>query len=71
MHEVAIHAEVDNTDIRGQGVGTGISCGVDSLYTVKEYTAGTYPNMQPTHLFIAPANKELWNNLEEDDTMQK
>ena len=71
LHEITIHAETDNTPLGGEGVGTGISCGVDSLYTVKEYTNGKYSDMQLTHLFIAPANKELWNNLEEDTTLQK
>lgn len=71
LTEITIHAEADNTPIGGEGVGTGISCGVDSLYTVKEYSVDTYPNMQLTHLFIAPANKELWNNLEEDTTLEK
>lgn len=71
LHEITIHAETDNTPLGGEGVGTGISCGVDSLYTVKEYTADTYPGMKLTHLFIAPANKELWDNLEEYTTLQK
>lgn len=55
----------------GGGVGTGISCGVDSLYTVKEYSGDAYPHMKLTHLFIAPANKELWDNLGKDTTLQE
>lgn len=71
LKEITIHADTDNVPIGGGGVGTGISCGVDSLYTVKEYSVDTYPNMKLTHLFIAPANKELWNNLDQDVTLRQ
>lgn len=58
---VQIHAPTVYEDIGGVGVGTGISCGVDSTYTVKEYTNKMYEGMQLTHLFIGCLNRELWD----------
>ena len=59
IHKIQIHARTDDTPIGGKAVGTGISCGVDSLFTVKEYTDKKYPGMDLTHLFIASLNMEL------------
>lgn len=35
----------------GGSVGTGMSCGVDSFYTVNKYTGGVYRSMELTHLY--------------------
>lgn len=64
IHHIKIIADTDNALIGGRGVGTGISCGVDSLYTVHEYTQGVYPDMDLTHLTIISANVELWNTVD-------
>lgn len=66
IHKIKIHAETDNTPVGGNGVGTGISCGVDSLFTLQEYTRGVYPDMDLTHLVIVSANVELWNTKNSD-----
>ncbi len=34
------------------GVGTGISCGVDSMHAIKSYMDSPYPNLKLTHLVI-------------------
>lgn len=66
IHKIEIHAATDNSPIGGEGIGTGISCGVDSLFTLKEYTSGKYPNMQLTHLFIGSINMELMDTRHAD-----
>ena len=66
IHKIKIYAETDNIPIGGNGVGTGISCGVDSLFTLKEYTNGKYFDMQLTHLFIASINMELMDTRHAD-----
>ena len=50
----------------GVAVGTAISCGVDSLYTVKKYVETSYPSQKLTHLFITSANAELWDTKDGD-----
>ena len=50
----------------GVGVGTAISCGVDSLYTVKKYVETPYQSQKLTHLFITSANAELWDTIDGD-----
>jgi hypothetical protein len=42
----------DNAFSFGKGVGASISCGVDSLYTVKKYLDSPYPSLNLTHLFL-------------------
>ncbi len=54
-------------DKSGGAVGTAVSCGVDSLYTIKKYTETEYQSMRLTHLFISPLNSELWDILENDN----
>lgn len=39
-------------DALGGGVGTGISCGVDSFYTVLKHVNSEYPSRRLTHLCI-------------------
>ncbi len=59
IKKIKVYAPTNSEPKGGHGVGTGISCGVDSLFTLKEYTNGRYPDMQLTHLFIASINMEL------------
>lgn len=47
--------------IHGDKIGTGVSTGVDSLYTIQKYTSGQYSTMQLDYLFIGPLSKELWD----------
>ena len=59
MHKINIYAETDDAYIGGIGVGTAISCGVDSEHALKSYTNGKYDHLKLTHLFIASVNMEL------------
>lgn len=50
---ISINAELDNTRYNiGKAVGTGISCGVDSLYTVAKHTNREEENFNITHLVL-------------------
>lgn len=64
-----IYADTSTDIIGGNAVGTGVSCGVDSSYTIMEYTSGKYPSMQLTYLFTASLNAELWDFDEKADTL--
>ena len=54
-----IYAETSDIPLGGVGVGTAISCGVDSEFALKEYANSQYNGMKLTHLFIASVNMEL------------
>ena len=66
IHKIEVIAQTDNKRIGGNAVGTAISCGIDSLYTVKKYTETKYLSQKLTHLFITSANAELWSTLDGD-----
>lgn len=51
MHQPKIIADIiPDAEHRGNIIATGISCGVDSLYTIKEHTIDTTPNLRLNHL---------------------
>lgn len=53
LYETKIIANVDTCPIENaKGVGTGISCGVDSLHAVALHAACEYPNQRLTHLVL-------------------
>ena len=53
LHETRIEAPMDDTPMdNAGGVGTGISCGVDSLHVVKNYAHSPYPGLSLTHLCL-------------------
>lgn len=53
LHETRIEAPMDDTPMANAGgVGTGISCGVDSLHVVKNYARSPYPGLSLTHLCL-------------------
>lgn len=66
IHPIHIFAQTENELIGGSAISTAISCGVDSLYTVKQYTDNKYSGLQLTHLFIASVNAELWDTKNGD-----
>jgi hypothetical protein len=47
---IKIHADMDNTPLRGTEVSTGISLGVDSFYTIFETINSDYDDFKLTHL---------------------
>lgn len=60
LHSIAVYAPTVNIFPKMQGgVGTAISCGVDSMYTIMEYTNKKYANMQLTHFVIVPSSIDL------------
>lgn len=53
LYETRIEAPMDDTPMANAGgVGTGISCGVDSLHVVKNYARSPYPGLSLTHLCL-------------------
>ena len=53
LHETRIDAPMDDAPLTNAGgVGTGISCGVDSLHVVKNYAHSPYPGLSLTHLVL-------------------
>lgn len=58
--DIKVHAPATTEEFGGRGVGTAVSCGVDSLYSIMQGTDGKYPDLQLTHLFVASVNLELW-----------
>lgn len=64
-----IYAEHTNEIIGGDAIGTGVSCGVDSTYTIMKYTKDEYPSIKLSHLFIGSVNAELWDFDAENDTL--
>lgn len=53
VHEVKIEAPVAREPIaNADGVGAGISCGVDSLHIVKNHSSNEYPELKLTHLVL-------------------
>lgn len=51
FHKVRIQAQTDNTILPSKGaVGTGISCGVDSLHAIANHLDSIYPNHVITHV---------------------
>ncbi len=62
LKNIEIHCETATENISvGGGIGTGVSCGVDSTYAIMQATNGKYKSLQLTHLFIGSVNIELWN----------
>ncbi len=56
----------------GIGVGTSVTCGVDSTYTIKKYSSGNYRNMELTHLFVGTLSGDLCSmdwTLKEGDNL--
>lgn len=53
LYSTNIVADIDASPIHNAGgVGTGISCGVDSLHVVKNYANSIYPGLKLTHLVL-------------------
>lgn len=53
LHAPAIDAPiVAEYEVEGKIIGTGISCGVDSLYTISEHTTGLPDSLRLSHLFF-------------------
>lgn len=50
MYDVEIKAMVDTMRYHGVAVGTGISCGIDSLYSIFRAMNSEYPNLKLTHV---------------------
>ena len=50
LHRIKVTAPTDNTSLAGKEVGTGLSLGVDSFYTVHEMLNSDYKVSKLTHL---------------------
>lgn len=73
FHRPMIDAEI-TTDIseRGKIVATGISCGVDSLYTIMEHTGKMVPvDFRLNHLVFLNAGAHHFGSLEQSEMLYK
>lgn len=52
LYRIEVKAPIGNTLVQGQAVGTGCSCGVDSLSTIYNHYNTKYPSEKLTHLCI-------------------
>ena len=53
FHDVKIHAPITNETLPNEGgVGTGLSCGIDSLHAIYKHFNCSYPSHKLTHLCI-------------------
>ncbi len=60
LYRTTVVAAGDSSDLlRGNAVATGMSCGVDSLYTTSLYLASEFTSMNLTHLY---AGNYLYGN---------
>lgn len=51
LHKTIIYSEIDSSKlISANAVGTGISCGIDSLHVLAQQTNTRFPNLNVTHL---------------------
>ncbi len=67
-HFIRVYAEETREDIEGaNAVGTGVSGGVDSTFTIKRYTSEEYKELSLTHLFVGSLSVDLWDYSEEDN----
>lgn len=66
LHQINIVAPLVDIDFHGQAVGTAVSCGVDSFYTIKQYLKTEYRRMKLTHLFITSSSVDLWQSNAKD-----
>ncbi|WP_019002898.1 hypothetical protein [Succinimonas amylolytica] len=69
LHNICIDAPLVSINFNAKGVGTGVSCGVDSFYTIMTHTGDEYTDMKLSHLFISSCSIDLWKsgckNIEE------
>lgn len=52
MYHTRIFAKESGVDIRGTAVGTGASCGVDSMHVMKNFLSHGNPKLRLTHLVL-------------------
>ncbi len=64
-----IYAETVSERIGGKAIGTAVSCGVDSSFTIMKYSGEQYRNLKLSHLFIGSINAELWDFDENNDNL--
>lgn len=69
VKDIKIYAPTSTEPIGGNAVGTGISCGVDSMYTVQKYENPDCESMKLTHLFLGSLNSELWGMVDDDNVV--
>lgn len=62
LHNIDIDAPLIDINFDAKGVGTGVSCGIDSFYTIMKHTSDKYADMKLTHLFISSCSIDLWKS---------
>lgn len=70
FHPVTIDAKIDNTLLKSQNaVGTGLTCGIDSFYTVLKHMNCVDESFKLTHLtFFNIMNSEIWKDYGNDSS---
>lgn len=62
LHNIDIDVPLIDIDFHGNAVGTAVTCGIDSFYTIMKHHSLPYSNMNLTHLFIASSSIDLWKS---------
>ena len=52
FYRIKIYAKVTTLKKRGEAVGCGLSCGIDSFYSLAKYYSDDYPSLKPTHIYV-------------------
>lgn len=72
FHEVSIDAATDHTAVENQGaVGTALSCGVDSFYTVLKSLNSHYEDFRVTHVLFTDIPATIFSDELRDSWLKE
>lgn len=72
FHQIGINATTDNTAIVNQGaVGTALSCGVDSFYTVLKSLNSDYEKFRVTHVLFTDIPATIFSDELRDSWLKE
>lgn len=52
LYHIKIKAKTTTVKKKGDAVGCGLSCGIDSFYSLAKYSNDDYPSLKPTHIYV-------------------
>ena len=52
FYQIKVEAKTTKFKKKGNAVGCGLSCGVDSFYSLAKYFNDEYPSLKPTHIYV-------------------
>ncbi len=66
---IEVIAPLDDVKIESKcAVGASVTCGVDSTYTIMEYSQDKYVDMRLSHLVVGSVSMDLWD-FEDNDNL--